>query len=63
MILAALVPVAFCHDPPLTLTTYAYVAASPNPVGVNQQVFIVMWIDKVPPTAGGIGETLDRLHN
>jgi outer membrane protein assembly factor BamB len=55
MILAALVPVAFCHDPPLTLTTYAYVAASPNPVGVNQQVFIVMWIDKVPPTAGGIG--------
>ncbi len=49
------VPLANAHDPPWTIPTYAYIVVSPNPVGVGQSVFVVMWINRVPPSAGGIG--------
>jgi hypothetical protein len=48
-------PLTNAHTPAWTIPTYAYLAVSPNPVGVGQQVFLVMWIDKVPPTAAGNG--------
>jgi hypothetical protein len=51
----AAMPLAAAHDPPWTIPTYAYVVASPDPVGVGQPVFLVFWLDKVPPTAGGTG--------
>ena len=35
-------------------TEYVYVAVSPNPVGVNQQVLLVLWTADLPPD---IGET------
>jgi len=47
-------PVANAHDPPWEMPTYAYIALSPHPVGVNQAVTAVFWIDKIPPTAAGI---------
>jgi hypothetical protein len=47
-------PVANAHDPPWEMPTYAYIALSPDPVGVNQAVTAVFWIDKIPPTAAGI---------
>ena len=43
------------HTPAWTIPTYAYVACSPNTVGVGQSAIIVMWLDKYPPTAGGLG--------
>ena len=46
-------PVVNAHTPALTINTYAYVAATPNPVGLGQYTTIVMWIDKCPPTATG----------
>jgi len=49
------VPMAEAHDPAWTIPTYAYIVASPDPVGVGQPVFLVFWLDKVPPTAGGTG--------
>ncbi len=52
--LAAL-PIANAHTPPWTIPTFAYIVVSPDPIGVGQTAFIVMWLDKVPPTAGGIG--------
>jgi len=48
-------PLAFAHDPPWEIPTYAYIAVSPSPVGVGQDTFVFIWVDKVPPTAGGIG--------
>ncbi|MGD0995193.1 MAG: PQQ-binding-like beta-propeller repeat protein [Candidatus Bathyarchaeia archaeon] len=48
-----LLPNANAHTPLWTIPTYAFLAASPNPVGVNQKVDINFWIDKVPPTAFG----------
>ncbi len=48
-------PIVGAHDPSWQIPTYAYLGVSPNPVGVDQTVFILMWIDKIPPTAGGIG--------
>jgi hypothetical protein len=38
-------PAANAHTPPWTIISYAYIEASPNPVGVGQAVAIVMWID------------------
>ncbi|MGF3522204.1 MAG: PQQ-binding-like beta-propeller repeat protein, partial [Candidatus Bathyarchaeia archaeon] len=48
-------PLAEAHTPPWSIPTYAYIVASPNPIGVGQTAFVVFWLDKVPPTAGGIG--------
>jgi hypothetical protein len=31
--------------------TYAFVTVSPDPAGVDQEVSIIMWIDKIEPTA------------
>ena len=51
----ALLPAASAHTPAWTIPTYAYLVVSPDPIGVGQTGFIVMWLDKVPPTAGGTG--------
>jgi outer membrane protein assembly factor BamB len=46
-------PIVSAHDPPWAIPTYAYITAAPDPVGVNQEVTLVFWLDKYPPTAGG----------
>ncbi len=51
----AVMPFASAHTPPWTIPTYAYIVVSPNPIGVGQQAFIIMWLDKPPPTAAGTG--------
>ena len=55
---AAIFSVVNAHDPPWTIPTYAYIGVSQNPMAVNAEFWITMWIDKVPPTAGG--DTGDR---
>ncbi len=45
----AITPNAKAADVP----TWAYVAVSPNPVGVNQEVIVMMWLNLPPPTAAG----------
>ena len=49
------------HTPPITIATYAYVSVSPNPVGVGQQVRVLMWIDQT--INGGAIENDYRFHN
>jgi outer membrane protein assembly factor BamB len=44
-------PAANAHDPIWTVASYAYIVPAPNPVGVGQQVAIVMWIDTPLPGA------------
>jgi outer membrane protein assembly factor BamB len=46
-------PIVSAHDPPINIPSYAYVTATPNPIGVGQSVLIVMWLDFNPPTASG----------
>jgi hypothetical protein len=53
--LMVVVPEASAHTPPWSIPTFAYISAAPNPIGVGQQAFLVFWLDKVPPTAAGIG--------
>ncbi len=53
--LMAFIPAANAHTPAWNVPTYAYVNAAPSPIGVGQTALIVMWIDKIPPTAGGTG--------
>ena len=38
-------PTVDAHTPQWIIKSYAYLVASPNPVGVGQTVAIVMWID------------------
>ena len=54
-------PAANAHDPAWEITTYAYIAASPNPVGVNQLVHVIMWIDQ--QFKGGSIQNDYRLHD
>jgi len=54
-------PTISAHDPPLDISTYAFIVASPNPVGVGQNAYVNFWIDKVPPTAIGLWGM--RWHN
>ncbi len=44
-------PSTSAHTPPWSIPTYAKIAVSPDPVGLGQNVYIVMWIDKLLPTA------------
>ena len=44
-------PGANAHTPSWSIPTFAYVSASPNPVGIGQQAIIVMWIDKAFPSS------------
>jgi outer membrane protein assembly factor BamB len=54
-------PTTNAHDPPSNVPTWAYISASPNPVGVGQTVLIVFWINEVPATSQGLGG--DRWRN
>ena len=51
----AALPIVSAHDPPWEVPTYAYISVSPNPVGVDQTVFVVFWLDKIPPSSAGAG--------
>jgi hypothetical protein len=44
---------AYAHYPAWTQPTWAYVYATPNPIGVGQQTLFIFWLDSVPPTANG----------
>jgi len=47
-------PTVTGHDPPWEIPTWCYSCiAAPNPIGVNQQVVVIFWINSIPPTALG----------
>jgi hypothetical protein len=49
---ASVIPID-AHTPPWTIPTYAYITATPDPVGVGQTITLVVWVDQNPPTSGG----------
>jgi hypothetical protein len=52
-------PLVSAHDPAWEIPTYCYISvASPNPIGANQEIVIVFWINAIPPTA--LGASGDR---
>jgi hypothetical protein len=52
-------PLVSAHDPAWEVPTYCYISvASPNPIGVNQEIVIVFWCNAIPPTA--LGASGDR---
>jgi outer membrane protein assembly factor BamB len=46
-------PTVNAHDPAWTIPTWCYIAVTNNPIGVNQQLNVVFWINQYPPTAEG----------
>jgi hypothetical protein len=55
-------PTANAHSPAWQIPTYAYISVSPTPVGVNQQVLVVFWLDKVFSPETGVTNDY-RFHN
>ena len=56
-----IMPLTTAHTPPWDIITYSYLSVAPNPIGVGQRLFVVMWLDSVLP-----GATVDndiRFHN
>jgi hypothetical protein len=49
------------HDPVWQIPTYAFILASPDPVGVGQYVHVIMWLDK-PKVGAAIGNDI-RFHD
>ena len=49
----AIMPSTKARDIQGTIATYAYLQAVPQQVGIGQNVFLVMWVDKPPTTAFG----------
>ena len=48
---AVIIPLTFAHNPAWEIESYAYVVAAPNPVGINQNVYVTMWVDWPLPGA------------
>ena len=57
-----LLPIATAHSPPWQIPTFAYVQAVINPVGVGQNTYIYMWIDKTFGTDTALTNDW-RFHN
>jgi hypothetical protein len=55
------IPLANAHTPPWAVSCFAYINAAPDPVGVGQQVSILIWVDK-PRTAAALSNEY-RMHN
>jgi hypothetical protein len=54
-------PAVNAHTPPWQITTFAFVQAVPNPVGVGQSVLVYMFLDKIPD--GAMLANDKRFHN
>jgi outer membrane protein assembly factor BamB len=57
----ALLPITSAHTPAWNITTYAYVQAAINPIGVGQTTYVYMWLDKVISSALMTNDI--RFHN
>jgi hypothetical protein len=66
-ILAASVAISMAptqaHTPAWQITTFAYISAAPNPVGVGQQTNIVFWLDTVIQGAGIVNNIRFQNYN
>jgi hypothetical protein len=49
-------PAANAHDPPWEISSFAYIAAQPDPVGVGQPVYVYMWVDTPLPNAAAAND-------
>ncbi|MGA3290819.1 MAG: hypothetical protein ABSD42_11345 [Candidatus Bathyarchaeia archaeon] len=57
-----LMPTASAHTPAWKIPTWAFISASPNPVGVNQRVLVIMWLANIFSPETGLGNDY-RFHN
>jgi outer membrane protein assembly factor BamB len=54
--LAVATPQTQGHTPGWSIPTWAYLSTTPNhQAGVGETVLLVMWLNTIPPTAGGTG--------
>jgi hypothetical protein len=51
--LVATLPFASAHDPPIEVDTWTYISVRNNPIGVNQDLLIIFWLNALPPTSQG----------
>jgi outer membrane protein assembly factor BamB len=57
-------PTTIARDPPIDITTFAFINVAPDPVGVGQEVDVIMWVDKTPGGRGAAAAANDiRFHD
>jgi hypothetical protein len=56
-----LFPTTDAHSPPWQITTFAYIMAFPDPIGIGQTTHVYMWIDKILSSAAIANDY--RWHN
>jgi outer membrane protein assembly factor BamB len=49
-------PAANAHDPIWKISSFAYIAAQPDPVGVGQPVYVYMWVDTPLPNSAAAND-------
>ncbi|MEJ2240837.1 MAG: PQQ-binding-like beta-propeller repeat protein [Candidatus Bathyarchaeota archaeon] len=54
-------PLANAHTPAWNIATFAFINIAPDPVGINQQVSVLIWLDKVISGASDLNDI--RFHN
>ena len=58
-----LLPTSDAHTPAWQVPTSAYISVTPNPIGVGQQLNVLMWIDKMPNGAAETNNIRWRNYN
>jgi hypothetical protein len=56
---AATISTASAHSPAWSIKSFAYISAAPDPVGVNQPVYVYMWVD-TPLTSASVSNDIRR---
>jgi hypothetical protein len=51
-----LIPNASAHTPPWKIPTFAYIDVAPNPIGVGQSTYIIMWLSNVIDSAAAAND-------
>jgi hypothetical protein len=57
-----LIPQTAAHTPVWQIPTFAYINVGPNPIGVGQQAFVLIWLDKTFGSDPGLTNNY-RFHN
>jgi hypothetical protein len=55
------IPNTTAHSPPWRFASFAYIIASPNPIGIGQTTYLSMWVDNALP--GAMPDNNVRKHN
>jgi hypothetical protein len=58
-----LVPTTSAHTPTWSIPTFAYIMVAPDPIGVGQSTYVIMWLDNVIDSAAAANDVRFNNYN